>query len=507
MTDIEIVFGHENFANYRRLSYKWWYALAEFVDNSTQSYFDHREELDNALNEEKDVFKVVITTDQNFIRIYDNAMGMDVAALQSAMVVGRPPADDTGRCRYGLGMKTSACWIGNDWKITTSKLGSDAEITLDLNVDDVAAGTTVPPVSVRSVPEKEHYTILEVSNHNRPLRGRTIGKVKEYLGSIYRQDLTNGDLQLTYNDERLVWEELDDSLFLKRKDGSLYKEDIAFEIESGKVVIGWVGVLQKGARAKAGFSIFHRSRLIKGWPESWRPEKIYGHGGRNDLINQRLVGEVNLEDFEVSHTKDEINWDGDEEEQVEELLRDACKDLMKIAKEMRKGQAAPGHGPEAVHVAAAVQELEQELSTEAFLETLSLESTLPPVDQIKTSNSAVVDNATSQEPEFSVKVANTHVSVYIDTVGSPNDPYFINEPKDDETLIVIINALHPHWSMLEGENSVVNYLRHCVYDALAEHRAVRKKRVESDSVKLLKDGYLRVAFDVLQAEPEEADAD
>ena len=40
---IEIRFGHENFANYKRLSYKWWFALAEFVDNSTQSFFDNQD--------------------------------------------------------------------------------------------------------------------------------------------------------------------------------------------------------------------------------------------------------------------------------------------------------------------------------------------------------------------------------------------------------------------------------------------------------------------------------
>ena len=33
------------YATYRRLSYQPWYAIAEFVDNSTQSYYDHRAEL------------------------------------------------------------------------------------------------------------------------------------------------------------------------------------------------------------------------------------------------------------------------------------------------------------------------------------------------------------------------------------------------------------------------------------------------------------------------------
>ena len=33
------------YATYKRLSYQPWTAIAEFVDNSTQSFYDHKEEL------------------------------------------------------------------------------------------------------------------------------------------------------------------------------------------------------------------------------------------------------------------------------------------------------------------------------------------------------------------------------------------------------------------------------------------------------------------------------
>ena len=33
------------YATYKRLSYQPWTAIAEFVDNSTQSFYDHQEEL------------------------------------------------------------------------------------------------------------------------------------------------------------------------------------------------------------------------------------------------------------------------------------------------------------------------------------------------------------------------------------------------------------------------------------------------------------------------------
>lgn len=498
---VEIKFGHENFANYKRLSYKWWFALAEFVDNSTQSFSDHEDALRHAFKAERERFSVVISTGQDFVRVSDNAMGMALSDLERAMVVGVPPENPNGRSRYGLGMKTAACWIGDKWKIVTTKLGDPTEYTIELDVREVVRGNVSPPMSDRPVSPDKHYTWIEITHHHRPLRGRTIGKVKQYLGSIYRFDISSGLMVLRYNDAELEWKGFSDDDFLKRQDGSAHKDGYIFEIDTDpkKVVEGWVGVLKDGSRSKAGFSILHRKRLIKGWPESWRPETVFGPGGRNDLINQRVVGEVNLEDFEISHTKDEINWNGLEEDLVERGLLEACKPFMETARKHRRGRAVD-HGPTNVQVDAAIQSLEKELTTPEFLEALDLEETLPPLEQIKASNKHVVENAATVDPTFRVNLRDMTILVYIDTIGSPNDPYYVNEDIDQATLSIVVNRQHPHWRMLEGENSVINYLRHCVYDGVAEHRATRLNRVESDSVKRLKDSYLRVPFELLQGD-------
>ncbi len=496
---LEIRFGHENFANYKRLAYKWWFALAEFVDNSTQSYSEHELELEGAYKAERERFSVVIATGQDFVRVRDNAMGMSLVDLEGAMVVGVPPKNTSGRSRYGLGMKTAACWIGDNWKIVTTKLGDPKEYTVEVDVNEVVRGNVSPSLQDRDVSVTDHYTLIELTSHHRPLRGRTISKLKEYLESIYRIDISSGKMILRYNDAELAWKGFSDADFLERKDGSRHRDTFIFEIDTDpkKLVEGWVGVLQKGSRAKAGFSILHRQRLIKGWPDSWRPETVFGIGGRNDLINQRVVGEVNLEDFEVSHTKDEINWDGLEEELVEAGLLAACKPFMETARKARSGPAVD-HGPSDVQVDSAVQALEEELSTPEFLEALELEEMLPPLEQIEVSNLHVVENASTMDPTFVVALKDMTIKVYIDTIGSPNDPYFVNEDVDERNLVIVVNRQHPHWRMLEGESAVVNYLRHCVYDGVAEHRATRLRRLESDSVKRLKDTYLRVSFELLQ---------
>ena len=56
--------------SYKRLSYDAWHAFAEFVDNSTQSYFNNRETLDALFSKTKERLEVSIVydRDEEFIR-------------------------------------------------------------------------------------------------------------------------------------------------------------------------------------------------------------------------------------------------------------------------------------------------------------------------------------------------------------------------------------------------------------------------------------------------------
>jgi len=131
--------------NYPRIRYKWWYALAEFVDNSTQSYFDNRDLLDEQLEKTGETFKVEIVRDTDLVRISDNAFGMDMNTLERAFEVSTPPPipegkSRHGRSRYGVGMKTASGWAGNNMTIRTTMLGSGEEITLNVDWRKINAG-------------------------------------------------------------------------------------------------------------------------------------------------------------------------------------------------------------------------------------------------------------------------------------------------------------------------------------------------------------------------------
>ena len=48
---LNMKFANNIINSYKRLSYKAWYALAEYVDNDAlEAYFNNKEELDNQLN-------------------------------------------------------------------------------------------------------------------------------------------------------------------------------------------------------------------------------------------------------------------------------------------------------------------------------------------------------------------------------------------------------------------------------------------------------------------------
>ncbi len=80
---------------------------------------------------------------------------------------------------------------------------------------------------------------------------------------------------------------------------------------------------------------------------------------------------------------------------------------------------------------------------------------------------------------------------------SPNDPYVTHDSTHEEVVSIIINQCHPHWKQLKGSDGVLNYLRHCVYDGIAEWRAKHKAgALTPNTIKYLKDRLLRVPFEI-----------
>ena len=493
---IQLKLGLEVIRSYRRLSYTPWHAIAEFVDNATQSYANHRNELDHALSSESEqlTIGVVYDRDSGVLRVSDNAMGMSFEELEKALVVGIPPADTSGRSKYGMGMKTAACWIGNTWKVRTKRLGETQQHTVTIDVEQVATANNDIPHQISETNPGDHYTVIEIYDHNRAFHGRTLGKIRQFLQSMYRQDLRKGLIVIEWQGSRLEWND-SNFRFLTAPDGSVYKREFEFDV-GGKKVHGWVGILERGSRANAGFSILHADRVVRGWPDSWRPESLYGQiQGSNDLVNQRLIGEIHLDRFEVSHTKDDILWFGDEEEKVQRLLRDHCGEYAEVARRHRS-RTDDQRGPSEVETTTAVDELVRELSSPELVDAIRL-SRVPPPETVLEVFRPIKDAVRDRESTYTAESGDLEILGFLMEDASPNDPYVVVDSTDRARVLITINVRHPHWLQLNGAEGVLNYLRHCTFDGIAEWLArIQSASLDPDTIKVLKDRLLRIPLEI-----------
>jgi Histidine kinase-, DNA gyrase B-, and HSP90-like ATPase len=504
---IQLVIGPEAISSYQRLSYTPWHAIAEFVDNSTQSYLDNKAVLDEQLQKEGRPFEVSVVYEPNqangMLRVSDNAMGMSYAELGRALHIAVPPVNRSGRSRYGMGMKTAAFWIGKKWAIHTKKLGETQAHEVTIDVDRIVSARDLD-LGYRARPDQDpdrHYTIIEVSDHYRKFQGRTLGKIAEFLRSMYRKDLETKQVRLLWRGQELAWEGFDSRL-MTASDGSLYKKEFLFEVDN-KVVLGWVGILKhgEGGRVEAGFSVIQAKRVIHGWPEAWRPSSIYGPYGTNDLVNQRLVGELELDGFEVSHTKDSIQWRGEEEEQVERKLKERVGDYRTIASK-RRG-AGDQRGPAEADIKIAVSELEKELDSPELVDQINLSiGVVPPTAALIASREKVINSVVETRTPTLERVIKTTppltIKLFLGADLSERDAYVYQEATKPTEIIVTVNQNHPFWTtQLRGPEAVLEYLRQCTYDALAEWQASnRVSRFDADTIKWLKDGFLRLPMEI-----------
>lgn len=496
---MQLQLGPEIISSYKRLAYKPWYALAEFVDNSTQAYFNNATALNKVYIETRSklTVEIVVGTDAkgDFIRISDNSIGMSKSELKNAVIVGKPPSNTRGRSKYGLGMKTGACWFGDLWSIKTKKLNDPTAHEITVNVPRVANNHRDLPYRAERSQAAEHYTVIEIRKLHRQITGRTAGKVKDYLRSLYRVDIREKRLILKWNDEVLTWDFDIDKKLITLRDGRIAKKKFQFRIGS-KRVSGWAGVLAKGTRREAGFSVIQAGRVITGWPDSYRPGTIFGlqEGGSNDLVNQRLLGELFLEGFEVSHTKDQILFDEADQESLELKLKRELSGLRQLALSYRRKVDARMTATTDANRSAALNRFKIEIKSEK-LQTFLKTYELPSASLIEKSNESLKNSIMKRfKPALEATINELILSLYLVQDMSPNDPYVLIESTESKTsVIVIINLAHPYWSQLTKSESILNFIRHCTYDGVSEWKAyVVTGKTDPDTVKLVKDNLLRI---------------
>lgn len=491
--EAELLIGPQALSAYSRLSYTMWHALAEFIDNSTQSRKNYEGIIDDVLREEGSPLVVDIVYDKiaRRITIKDNSIGMTRQDLTHALRIAHPTADSLGRSKYGMGMKTAACWIGKQWRVITSEWGSDEEWTASIDVEAIAHRGAKVPLSTQTVETDSHYTIIEISDLNRNIQKRTEENIRAYLGSMYRNDIIAGELKLLYGGEEVL--PPDEAPFDTDSAGRPMKLDLDGLIVGGKPITGWVGVLRKGGRKFGGFSLFQNGRQIQGFPNAWKPRGIFGgvdDEGANNLVAQRLTGVLNLDGFDVSHTKDAILFQGDEEEELETKLADITSDYRAYATR-RRGDRTQLWTREKIR--DLVQNMSQEFATSEMSDAVN-NTVLPPLEAIVANNQRQISALTQDDYLAKFTVANQiKINVALQE-RSEHDPYVtIIATAEPDTIDIVINRLHPYYESLETSEAIDECIRQFVFDAIAEYKVHKQQSsVNPDSVRRGKDSLLRV---------------
>ena len=502
--EAELIVGTQAIEAYSRLSYTMWFALAEFVDNSTQSRLNYGNIIDDVLASEGRPLTVEIVHNRQAkeITIEDNSIGMTRDDLVAALRIAHPTSDSRGRSKYGMGMKTAACWIGSVWTVTTCEWGSGEEWTATVDVDAIAHRGAKVPLTLRTVGTDEHYTKVTISNLRRVIQKRSEETIKTYLGSMYMFDLRPDDngrvaLKLTYNGEEIV--PPNESEWDTDPSGAVMRRDLPTLTLGTKTMSGWIGVLRKGGRKFGGFSLFQHQRQIQGFPNAWKPRSIFGgvdDEGANNLVAQRLTGVLQLDGFVVSHTKDAVLFEGDEEAQVEEFLLSETKAYAEYAKSRRGSGRGQRWSKEQVR--DMVKDLQAEFTSAEMKDTLNT-VLLPPIEAIRATNQQQLVSLTPEDEVGRLDIlADLRVVISVKET-SPFEPHVVFVPgSEDGVLHVIINGLHPYYRTLEAKDAIAECIQQYIFDAVAEFKTGRLiARLNPDSIRRLKDSLLRARADQL----------
>ena len=212
---------------FSRLSYKPWYAIAEFVDNSTQSYMSHEREMSLIPDFEKLVVRVNYDAVNNTLSITDNAFGMELERFKDAILLDAKSSLQTGRNEFGMGLKTAASWFGNVWHVSSTQYGSKNRYTATVDIPKLKK-YSLNSVVIHRTDEDEniHGTEILIEDVTKKIKGsRTITKIRDLLSSMYRRDINNKNIEIFFNDEPIFFQQYP---ILTNFRGKSWKKDLNF---------------------------------------------------------------------------------------------------------------------------------------------------------------------------------------------------------------------------------------------------------------------------------------
>ncbi len=346
---------------------------------------------------------------------------------------------------------------------------------------------------------------------NKKIKGaRTVGKVKDLLSSIYREDIRSGLVKIYYNGTLLTFKE--PPVYIEKTGGieKQWKKDVAFSIlHDGKelTVRGFVAIRIPGSVKEAGFTLLRRGRVIIGGADNtYRPNELFGES--NSAAWQRLYGEFHMDNWPVTQAKDGFDWHNSGlEEAFIEKLKEYTQDYRKKADDIRVR--------EKIKTVDVVNN-----ALDAFTSSKLLEDAIVKISSIDTpqedktrddSDQPISDNLSNDETPIDSSQSDQEIEVPDDNDegviidGGNAVDYSFRYRGEEYHFRIILDMEHPnaHWLLVEqdlnSEYLLTINMRHSFFKPLIEKKefmplmmkmAISMVLAEIESVMISPDGKI-----------------
>jgi anti-sigma regulatory factor (Ser/Thr protein kinase) len=342
------------------------FALAEFIDNAIQAFYDQQ-----PITPTGEILEITLrfySTDyhksdlKNSIIIEDKGYGIDISSLTNAFQPATQQKQG-GLSEFGIGMKSAAVWFANKWIVDTFPRELKKGLSFQFDLDELLKNKQ-NEVSLSNNDDIKQGTKITLCNLRKPIKDEQYKQICNDLTELY-QLYTAGDdsfvsitayfddmlTELNYNyktSETLVAEKYLTHNKTRYAVGS-EKEwyvNIDFEYEdhdkNKSHITGFIKLLSEGSYTKnPGLILFRHKRVIQGLRKApYVPIRLFQTS--NKYASQRVYGQLHLDGLPVSFTKDKFNFIEDDflntlEKQpgLIELFKQACEyrksDAIKIS--------------------------------------------------------------------------------------------------------------------------------------------------------------------------------
>lgn len=469
---------------FSRLNYKPWYAIAEFVDNSTQSFYSHQQELKKCGVTEVNI-EINYDSENDILTITDTAFGMEYDDFARAVKIDSPPEDKTGRNEFGMGLKTAASWFGNIWSVKSTALGSSNQYYTEINIPQMRENN-INFVEIRKTPVDLHIhgTTIEIREVTKKIgSARTKNKITELLKSMYRRDLNNGLVQIIYDGEPLYFDEYSCLTFRDKK----WRKNVDFSFEFDGVkhnVVGFVGILANGGFGRAGFALFRRGRVVVGGEEfNYKPDEIFGQA--QSPQSHKLFGELDLDDFPINQAKDGFVWDDGLEEEFIYHLKSHIQEYIDIAKLTNKQREDEENLSKTVSDTVQNQ-IQESINKSSPAHKIEVNTNNTQVELFKEYQSE--QNNQPEQVNENVRLYNipldsiTNYQIAVQWVQANNQSWISVDPSTEDNIAYVrLNINHPFFKPFSSNQSFKVVLeKFAIAFVLAEYRA--KSNANSDGL-------------------------